>query len=454
MRIEIVGLSLEADRINLIAGVLQASLMRVDPQKAVLNSLQFEKGMLQVRGIPEPIAVGNRVFLIGAGKASLPMAQGVMQAMGERVSAGAIITKTIPPGSDFSLPGNIPILLGDHPIPGENSIRSTQKLIETCSGLFPDDLVIFVLSGGASALFTLPADGVSLQDIQDMTRKLLACGARIHEINTLRKHLDRVKGGGLAHICSPARILTLVISDVIGDPPGVIASGPTVPDESTFLDAAGIIEKYRLQSSLPATVLARIQEGIVGRIPETPKPEAALFHSHFYRIIATNQNAVDASLSAAKDLGFDTENLGSEVEGEARDVGRIFASKLASGAAKRRPHDGPVLMAGGGETTVTRTGNGHGGRNLETALAAVVPLSGIEDVCFVSLATDGEDGPTDAAGAIVTGETFRKGIQLGLQPAQYLAENDSYRYFERVGGLIKTGSTGTNVMDMFFLFRF
>jgi len=301
---------------------------------------------------------------------------------------------------------------------------------------------------------TLPYDGVRLEDIQDLTRELLKCGATIGEINTIRKHLDRVKGGGLARICSPAAILTLAISDVIGSPPAVIASGPTVADESTYEDAFQIIQKYQLQNSLPISIIETLQAGLAAKIPETLKPGHPVFDHCSYKLVASNEISVGAALNAAAGEGFQAVNLGSQIQGEANVKGKEMAEKLIAASQSIQGSQKPLCLIGGGETTVRMKGDGLGGRNLEFALGAVKLLAGIRNICLVTLATDGEDGPTDAAGAIITGETYQKGMAIGFDPERFLARNDSYHYFDQVGGMIRTGSTGTNVMDMIFLFSF
>ena len=301
---------------------------------------------------------------------------------------------------------------------------------------------------------TLPYEGVRLEEIQVLTRELLKCGATIGEINMIRKHLDRVKGGGLARLCSPAAVLTLAISDVIGSPPAVIASGPTVADESTYEDAFQIIQKYQLQNTLPISIIETLQAGLAAQIPETLKPGDPVFDHCVYKLVAGNEICVEAALNAAAGEGFQTVNLGSQIQGEAKETGAEMAEKLISASQSNQGLQMPLCLIGGGETTVRLKGGGLGGRNLELALAAVRPLAGMRNLCLVTLSTDGEDGPTDAAGAIVTGETYQKGMAIGFDPQGFLARNDSYHYFDRVGGMVRTGSTGTNVMDMIFLFSF
>jgi len=434
--------------------IIFSGLNSADPILAVKNTIQWSGNQIHIKGLDQGIGIEGKVFLVGAGKASVAMAQGISEILGGKVQRGAIITKVLPKERSDQFFEKIRVFKGDHPVPGVNSIAATRKTLKICSKLDKNDLVICLISGGGSALLAAPVVGVKLDEIQEMTRILLDCGADIGEINTLRKHLDLVKGGGLAKTIAPASILTLAISDVIGSPPSIIASGPTTPDESTFQDAWTIIEKYHLEAILPESILMVLKKGLMGKIPETLKQGDPIFQKTTFQIIASNESAVEASLQTANGLGYNTVDLGSEICGEARVLGNHLATQVRTLANERNTNQKPVCQIGGGESTVTRKGVGFGGRNLETALGAVEGLSDLEGVCLVTLATDGEDGPTDAAGAVVTGETLKKGFNLGMHPAEFLATNNSYRYFEKVGGLIKLGSTGTNVMDMFFLFRF
>jgi glycerate 2-kinase len=434
--------------------ILSAALQAAEPFKTVSSVLDFDGDFLRVSGLEKNFPIKHRVHLIGAGKASIPMACGVVAVLGANVTSGIIITKEDLEQTNLSLPKQIEIVKGNHPIPGEDSLRSTEMLIHSCRGLSPEDLVICLISGGGSALMTLPYDDVRLEDIQGLTLELLNCGATIGEINTIRKHLDRVKGGGLARICSPAFVLTLAISDVIGSPPAVIASGPTVADESTYEDAFQIIQKYYLQKTLPISIIETLKAGLNEQIPETLKPGDPVFDRCFYKLVASNEISVGAALNAAAGEGFQTVNLGSQIQGEANVIGKEMAERLIAASQSNQGSQKPLCLIGGGETTVRMKGDGLGGRNLEFALAAVKPLAGIRNICLVTLATDGEDGPTDTAGAIVTGGTYQNGKAVGCDPERFLAGNDSYHYFDRVGGVIRTGSTGTNVMDMIFIFSF
>ncbi len=303
--------------------------------------------------------------------------------------------------------------------------------------------------GRASALLPLPAEGISLADKQATTEALLACGADIHEMNTIRKHLSAIKGGQLARMAWPATVITLVLSDVIGDDLDVIGSGPSVPDRSTFAQALDIVQRYGLLRRVPKPVLARLKRGAAGAVQETPKPGDAAFNSVRNVIVGSNRAALDAAAVAARSLGYRTLVLSSSMEGETRDVAGVHAAIAREIRASGRPLKPPACIISGGETTVTmRRGDGLGGRNQEFALAAARGIAGMENVVVLSLGTDGTDGPTDAAGAIADGRTVARASEIGMSAAETLARHDSYHFFEPLGDLIRTGPTGTNVMDV------
>jgi hydroxypyruvate reductase len=301
---------------------------------------------------------------------------------------------------------------------------------------------------------TLPTPGVSLADLQALTQTLLACGATINEINTIRKHLSQLKGGQMARLAAPSPVISLILSDVVGDPLDIIASGPTVPDPSTFADAWSVLTCYDVVDQVPQSVISHLQAGMEGTVAETPKPGEAVFEHVQNVVIGSNRIAAFAAAGAARQLGFNPLVLTTYLEGEAREVGKIIAG-LAKGAVRGEttcPPDMPLTLPAclvlGGETTVTLRGNGKGGRNQEMALAAALALAGWPGVLVTCLATDGSDGPTDAAGAFADGETVQRAATLGLKAADYLARNDAYHFFERLGDLILTGPTQTNVNDL------
>jgi glycerate-2-kinase len=329
-----------------------------------------------------------------------------------------------------------------HPVPDESCVQATQEIIRLLEEADETALVLLLISGGGSSLLCAPAAQTSLAEKQEITGLLLNSGATIAELNAVRKHLSAVKGGQLASIAAPAEIHSLIVSDVIGDPLDVIASGPTYPDSSTFADAALILDRYGLGGRMPE----RIAQGRKGNLPDTPKKDDPLFRTVTNTIVASNRIALEAAASRAEAQGLTPVVLTHEMSGEASEKAAWFA-RLSREAAP-----GTCLIAGG-ETTVNVTGRGKGGRNMEFALAFAMDINGDSTVSCLSAGTDGTDGPTDAAGAVVSGRTVRGAIEKGLDPAVFLQNNDSYSFFEKVGGLLKTGATGTNVMDMVIALR-
>jgi glycerate 2-kinase len=408
--------------------IFRAALEAADPYQAVLRHLRID---------PEPY---RNIFVIGAGKASAQMARAVERLLGPRISGGLISVKD---GHGAALRW-IGIHECGHPVPDARGVAGARRIARIASQAGPDDLVIGLISGGASALLPLPAPPITLAEKQKTTRLLLHCGASIHEVNCVRKHISRIKGGQLARLVHPATLLTLILSDVIGDDLDVIGSGPTVPDRSTFADARAIFEKHRIWSKLPSAVRSRFSSPA----EETPKPGDKIFEKTQNVIVGSNALAVDAAALEARRLGFHTLVLSTFVEGEAREVARVHAGIAKEIRATGRPVKTPACVISGGETTVTIRGKGLGGRNQEFALAAALDIAGLRDVVILSAGTDGTDGPTDAAGALADGTTRARGETLGLDAAAFLANNDSYHLFEATGDLIKTGPTGTNVADV------
>ena len=426
-----------------MAGILAAALDAVEPGAAV-------ERYLAANSLPSP----GRVFALGLGKAAVPMTRALSRFT--NLTDILVITKHASP---LNLQPATLIESG-HPVPDARSLVAGGAALDFVSNLREDDLLVCLISGGGSALMTAPT--VQLKDMQALTSALLACGARIDEINTLRRHLDRVKGGGLAR-ATKARVLSLILSDVVGSPLEAIASGPTTPDPTTREDALGVLEKYGLENRprrhrvTPARTAASgravspWQKSILDSLrssPETPKPDNPIFSRVQNIIVGDNALAIKAALKRAEKEGFKAESLGSGWQGEARKVGLELAQKLRVTTALQSP---PFCLIAGGETTVTIQGNGIGGRNQELALAAIPILAGLENTLLISLATDGEDGPTDAAGAVVAGESLQRAQSLDLDPAYYLTRNDSYVLFDRLGDLLKIGPTGTNVNDLMFL---
>lgn len=421
-----------------ITRILAAAIHAVEPQSAVRNFVQRYGQTLLINRREYHLDKGGRIFLLGLGKASHAMALPLVDLLADHSPRGLLIPKYTPtqPLSGFD------IQLGGHPVPDENSLRAGEKAMQMISGLTEKDLLICLISGGGSSLMSAPHVGISLSDLRELTSSLLACGARIDEINALRRHLDQVKGGGLAKLAFPAHVVSLILSDVVNSPLEAIASGPTAPDPSTRANALAVLEKYRLLEKTPAAILKALETA-----PETPKPANGLFERVQNVIVGSNLLAAQSALEQAKVEGFNPQLLGNDWQGEACEVGKDLSNILKSTTIPR-----PFCLVAGGETTVTLRGHGRGGRNQELALAAVRQLAGLDNALFVTLATDGEDGPTDAAGAVVTGDTLQRGLDIGLSPESFLDNNDAYSYFATLNDLLKPGPTGTNVNDLTLCF--
>ncbi len=379
--------------------------------------------------------------------------------LGDRLSGGVVIAKSsflpsqpVVAERPHSLPASLEIIAAGHPIPDAGSLKAAAAVSSLLSKATAHDLVLGLISGGGSALLTSPAADLTLDDLQKLTDALLGSGASITEINTLRKHLESLKGGGMAQMAAPAPLACLILSDVIGDPLDMIASGPSVPDPTTYAQAHQILERYQLTTQVPPRILERLDLGQRVQIPETPKPGDALFERVSNQVIGSNFQAAQAALSQAQAEGFHTLLLTTSLQGEASQAGRCLASILRQVRASGQPLPSPCCLIAGGETTVSLKGDGLGGRNQELALGAVADLAGLEAVFLISLASDGDDGPTDAAGAVSSGETLRRAQALGLDPTSYLARNDAYHFFQPLGDLIRSGPTQTNVNDLVFLF--
>jgi len=432
-----------------------AALRASDPSTAVSRFCHRSENLFQIGEKEYDLREFGNIYLIGAGKAGVPMAHSIAQSLGNRLTSGIIVVKQGNKSMDkYSLPQEIIILEAGHPIPDQRSLYAAQRIDDFLSNCQPEDLVICVISGGGSALLISPVTGISLTDLQDLTNRLLASGASIDEINTLRKHLDTIKGGGLARRVFPAQLVTLILSDVIGNSLDVIASGPTVADTSTFKQAYKVLERYQLHNQVPSAIVDYLNRGLQGDVMETPKPGDPLFAKVQNIIVGSNYEAAHSALETAKQSGFNSLLLTTFLQGEARQIGRVLASITRQIDSTAQPLKRPACVIAGGETTVTLLGNGLGGRNQEVALAAVYDLAGVPDIALVTLATDGNDGPTDAAGAIVTGSTLDRAFKLGVDPNSYLARNDSYHFFEALDDLLITGPTLTNVNDLNFIFAF
>jgi hydroxypyruvate reductase len=373
--------------------------------------------------------------------------------LSDRLAGGLVVTKYdhVDPALDT---GPVEVVEAGHPLPDEAGVRNTQRLADLMAGVSDRDLVLAVLSGGGSALLTLPVAGLRLSDLEATTEVLLRCGATIVELNTVRKHLSQIKGGGMARLAGNAPLASLILSDVVGDSLDVISSGPTVPDPTTFADAWAVLEKYDLMERTPQAVREHLVAGLDGGLPDTPKPGARLFDRVQNVIVGSNRLAAEGAVGAAQAGGLNALLLSTFVEGEAREVAQVAGALAKELVHSDRPIPKPACLVWGGETTVNVRGSGLGGRNQELALAAAMAMEGLPEVVLVALGTDGTDGPTDAAGAVATGETVARGCALGLDPAAYLANNDAYHFFDGLGDLIRTGPTGTNVNDLLFIFAF
>jgi hydroxypyruvate reductase len=409
--------------------IFQAALAAADPAGAVARYLK-RRDYSRFRNI----------YVLGAGKAGATMALAAERALGRAITAGLVNVK------DAHISGlrRIELNPSGHPVPDERGVAGARRIAEMAGEAGKQDLVLCLVSGGASALMPLPAAPITLEEKQAVTRLLLASGAAIHEINTVRKHISGIKGGQLARLAAPAAVEALLLSDVIGDDLDVIGSGPTAPDASTFGHAAEILDRYGIRERVPRSVRERIERGARGEIAETPKPRDPLFARVRNTVVGGNRLALDAARRCARRLGFHTLVLASEVQGETRDVARMHAAMAREIALAGQPVKPPACLITGGETTVTIKGRGLGGRNQEFVLAAALDIAGLQRTVVFSAGTDGTDGPTDAAGAVADGATLRRNPEA----LRYLNDNDSYRYFESLGDLVITGPTGTNVMDV------
>lgn len=424
--------------------IFKAGLEAADPKKAVLAAMQSPApGVFVVAGQTLDLDHFDRVFVIGSGKAACPMALALEQIL-PKISAGKLTTKY---GHVLDMK-NIRATEAGHPVPDENGLVGTREILDILKNATKKDLIFCVISGGGSSLMPMPVSGITLAQKQETTLALLACGATIHEINTIRKHISIVKGGGLAKAAYPAKMVTLVLSDVIGDDLDIIASGPTVPDTGTFDECLRIIDRYHIRDKIPQPVLDHLKKGTEKIIPETPKNNDPIFENTFTTIIGSARQSLFAARQAAKNLDYDTMILSSVIQGETRDAAKIHAAIAEEILATRNPLAPPACVLSGGETTVTIKGSGMGGRNMEFALAAAIEIQGLKNVLVFSAGTDGTDGPTDAAGAVADGHTIDRADKLGLDATSFLDKNDSYNFFKPLGDLIITGPTMTNVMDL------
>jgi len=427
--------------------IFDAAIKAVDPVAAIKKHVTLKGATLSIGSRRYDLNRFDNIFVVGAGKATAPMARALEQILGDRITDGVIVIKD---GHGVPLQ-HIRTHEASHPVPDERGVRGTEAVLALAGAAGQKDLVVCLISGGGSALLVAPAQNLTLADKQATTRQLLACGATIHEINTVRKHLSRVKGGWLAHLAAPATVATLILSDVVGDDLDVIASGPTVADTSTFEQAWQVFKHHAIIDRLAPAVKDHFIKGIQGQIQDTPKAHDPVFERVDWTLVGTNLQGLQAARTQAEKLGYTAVILSSRIEGEAREIAKVFVGVAREVQETGHPVAVPACILAGGETTVTIEGNGKGGRNQEFGLAAAVALDGEENIVVLSGGTDGTDGPTDAAGAIADGQTIERARKLDLDARQYLKQNDSYTFFQQLDDLLMTGPTRTNVMDVYMI---
>jgi len=412
--------------------ICKAALRAADPEEALLRHVRVVDGVLLAGGGKYQLDKIRSIYVVGAGKACAPMARAVEKLLGKRITASCVVVK-----DGHTLPlRRVKLRESAHPVPDERGVEAAKEIAELARRAGAEDLVICLISGGASALMPLPVEGFTLQEKQGLTRQMLAAGANIHEMNCVRKHLSGIKGGQLARAAAPAQVLTLILSDVIGDDLSTIGSGPTAPDPTTWTDVDAILNRFQL--TLPRPVPRE----------ETPKPGDPIFARVRNVIIGSNALSVDAAAAKAKELGYRPLVLSTTIEGETRDVARMHVQIAKEAQRARRPVAPPACILSGGETTVTIRGKGMGGRNQEFALTAAMELADQPGILTLSAGTDGTDGPTDAAGGLADAGTVGRAAAKGRIARTDLENNDSYAFLEAAGDLLKTGPTRTNVMDI------
>jgi len=427
--------------INALNKALEAS----DPKVIIKSKVKARGSTLKIDNLSLDLDEFKHVFVVGGGKACGCMVEALEEVLGDRINEGAVnVPYACPPYQTR----RVKLQRASHPIPDISGVKGVTRMLDLVSHTKENELIICLLSGGGSSLMPQPLSGVSLRDKRKVTDALLKSGATINEFNTVRKHISGFKGGWLAKKAYPATVVNLILSDVVGDPLDSIASGPTVPDPTTFQDAIEILKHHGLWNTVPASVRRVLLDGKRGVIPETPKLGDKVFEKVHNIVIGNTLTASLAAYRSVQKAGLNGLLLSSRLEGQARDVGTMFASIAKEVAASGNPVPKPAGIVAGGETTVTVVGKGKGGRNQEIALGAALKIDNMDGVVVASISTDGVDGPTDAAGAIADGKTLLRAHELGLNPRKFLAENDSYTFFSKLGDLVLTGPTGTNVCDV------
>jgi glycerate 2-kinase len=429
--------------------IFSEALSAIDPTKILKERILIDKNRLWIKigDNLEKVFDLNRfdkIFLVGTGKASNSMAQAIEEIFEDRLTKGVITTKY---GHLLPLK-KTQIIEAGHPIPDQKGYEGAKIILNLLKGSGPEDLVIFLLSGGGSALLPFPAEGIELKEKQEVTQLLLDCGADIKEINTVRKHISRMKGGWLAKWAYPSTVIGFILSDVVGDQMDAIGSGPTVPDPSTFGETWEVLKKYKLLNRIAPSIQNFLKLGQVGKVEESPKRGEVVFERVYNSLIGSNILALHAAEKEATSLGLNTLILSSFIEGETREAARFHTAIVKEVISSGNPIPRPACILSGGETTVTIKGNGLGGRNQEFVLAGALEISGIEKVVLLSGGTDGTDGPTDASGAVADHTTIQRAKSMGLDPRAHLDNNDAYPFFQKLGDLLITGPTQTNVMDV------
>ncbi|HEU4682963.1 MAG TPA: DUF4147 domain-containing protein [Nitrospira sp.] len=431
----------------LLTHLLRAALTAVEAGHAVRRAVRKRGALLTLGRRRYDLRRYDRIAVAGAGKAAAAMARAVEDLLGSRLERGLVIVKY---QHAAPRPDRIVIAEAGHPIPDASGVRATRRLLKLAASLSPRDLLIVLLSGGASSLMPAPVPGVSLKDKQRVTELLLTCGADIVEINSVRKHLSLIKGGRLAQ-STTASILALILSDVPGDDVSAVGSGPTAPDPTTFGRAIECLKRYRVWPQVPSSARRHLLRGKGGHVIETPKPRASLFRRVDHHVIGNNRLAVAAAADAARTAGIAVSIDPRMLSGEASRAGRAFAALARAIVDRDRPLPRPCCVIAGGETTVTVRGNGRGGRAQEFALAAAKVIAGLKNTWIMAVGTDGTDGPTDVAGAVVDGQTAGRAARLGIDLDEALEENNTYPVLKKLRAHVRTGPTRTNVNDLYLL---
>jgi len=424
--------------------IYQTGVGAVEAGSAIRKYCSLQNNCIYSDGNKYDLKDIENIYVVGAGKATAPMAAAIEEILGDSITEGIVNVKY---GHVATLK-KIRLIEAGHPVPDAQGQNGAEEIVNLLKKAGEKDLVMCLISGGGSALLPLPVEKISLKDKQETIKVLLYCGASIHEINTIRKHISKIKGGRLAQEAYPAQLITFILSDVVGDDMDVIASGPTVPDTSSFGDCIRIFEKYSIENKVPESVFQYMNDGITGKVEETPGKEDRVFERNQNVIIGSNIEAILAAKKEAEGLGYNPLILSSMIQGETRHIARVHTAIAKQIIKTGHPVKPPACVLSGGETTVTVKGTGKGGRNQEFVLASVADISNKNNIVILSCGTDGNDGDTDAAGAIADSDTLNRAREVGVDSNRFLENNDSYHFFEKLGNLIKTGPTNTNVMDI------